>query len=157
MLSYAKLSKIFWGEALYTANYLQNRSPTKAISNNLTPFELWYGRTSNLSYLKIFGCKAHVFIPKEQRRKLDSHSFEAIFLGYSEETKAYRLINTHTHKLIISRDVIFDEVLSAKSVSHSFQVNDDQEILFHPEIFQIQPTIQPHYGQLTNRQILPPH
>ena len=43
MLSYAKLPKIFWGEALYTANYLQNRSPTKAISNNLTPFELWYG------------------------------------------------------------------------------------------------------------------
>lgn len=74
----------------------------------------------------------------------------------SEETKAYRLINTHTHKLIISQDVIFDEVLSIKSVSHSFQVNDDQEILIHPKIFQIQPIIQTHYGQLPNRQILPP-
>ena len=81
MLSYTKLPKIFWEEALYTSNYLQNRSPTKATSN-ITPFQLWHGCPPNLSYLNIFGCKAHVFIPKEQRQKLDSHSFEAIFLSY---------------------------------------------------------------------------
>ena len=40
MLSYSKLPKIFWGEALHTTNYLQNRSPTKAIIENKTPFEM---------------------------------------------------------------------------------------------------------------------
>lgn len=103
MLSYAKFPNIFWGEALHTANYLQNRSPTKSTPSNTTPFEIWHGRQPNLSYLKIFGCKAYVLVPKEQRRKLDSYSNEAIFLGYSEETKAYRLMNKHTQTHNIKR------------------------------------------------------
>jgi len=40
MLSYTKLPNIFWGEALHTATYLQNRSPTKSIPSNTTPFEI---------------------------------------------------------------------------------------------------------------------
>jgi len=88
MLSHAKLPKAFWDEAIITAHYLQNRSPTKAILDNKTPFELWFGRQPNLSYLNFFGSKAQVLIPKETRQKLDPHSIEAIFLGYSEESKA---------------------------------------------------------------------
>ena len=62
MLSYAKLPKIFWGEALQTANYLQNRSPTKSITTNKTPYEMWFGKPPNLSYLKIFGSTAHILV-----------------------------------------------------------------------------------------------
>ena len=148
MLSYAKLPKIFWGEALYTANYLQNRSPTKALPINKTPFELWYGYQPNLSYLKVFGCKAHVFIPKEQRRKLDSHSFEAIFLGYSEEVKAYRLMNINTRKLIISRDVVFDEVININSPNNSLQVHEDYEELISIDLLHHQPTHRGDHQQL---------
>lgn len=69
LLSYAKLPNIFWREALHTANHLQNKSPTTAISANSTPFGLWYGQQPNLSYnFKFFGCKAHVLIPKEQNK-----------------------------------------------------------------------------------------
>ena len=81
MLSYAKLPKALWGEALLTTNYLQNRSPTKAISVNKTPFEIWFGKKPNLSYIKIFGCQAHVLVQRETRKKLDSHSIEATLLG----------------------------------------------------------------------------
>lgn len=125
------------GRSPHTTNYLQNRSPTKAISANKTPYELWYGRQPNLSYLKTFGCPAHVFILKDQRQKFDSHSFEAIFLGYSEDTKAYRLLNVHNNKLIISRDVIFDELFGTQPFQ---QENVDSEILITPNLFQHQPT-----------------
>lgn len=39
MLLGAKLERKFWGEAIVTANYLQNRLPTKACGN--TPYCLW--------------------------------------------------------------------------------------------------------------------
>lgn len=137
------LIKAFWGEALHTANYLQNRSPTKVVPANTTPYELWYGRKPNLSFLKIFGSKAHVLIPKELRRKLDSHSYEAIFLGYSEEAKAYRLMNSKTNRLIISRDVIFDEHTIPISKGKFTQENQSEQ-LFDPTIYKIVPTSKEH-------------
>ena len=56
MLSYSGLSEGFWGEAMLTACYLLNRIPNKR--NKVTPYELWHKKTSNLSYLKILGCRA---------------------------------------------------------------------------------------------------
>ena len=49
----------FWGEAVATAVYLLNRSPTKAL-DNMTPFEVWHGKKPKVSHLKIFGCVAYV-------------------------------------------------------------------------------------------------
>jgi len=71
MLSYAKLSKIFWGEALYTANYLQNKSPTKAIPTNKIPFELWYSYQPNLSdpISKSLDVKLMCLYPKSKLKK----------------------------------------------------------------------------------------
>nr|PNR42282.1 hypothetical protein PHYPA_017111 [Physcomitrium patens] len=39
-------------------------------------------RQPNVSYFKIFGYKVHIFILKDIRKKLDSHTQEAIFLDY---------------------------------------------------------------------------
>ncbi len=84
MLSYAKLPKVFWGEALLTTNYLQNSGPTKVVNTNKTPYELWFGRQPNLSYLRVFGCKTHVFIHKEKKHKLDSHFMNVSFLSIAK-------------------------------------------------------------------------
>lgn len=43
MLSDACLPKEFWGEAVNTAVYFTNRSPTKAVQGK-TPYEIWYGK-----------------------------------------------------------------------------------------------------------------
>jgi hypothetical protein len=55
MLSHAKLPKVFWREALFTTNCSKNMSPTKSESHNKTPFELWFQRQPNLSFIRIFG------------------------------------------------------------------------------------------------------
>lgn len=101
----ANLEKSYWGEAMMTAIYLQNRLPTS--STGKTPYELWFGKRPDLESLKIFGTRAYVFIPKEKRKKLDEKAELLIFVGYSEETKGYRFLNKRTNKITISRDAKF--------------------------------------------------
>ena len=55
----------------------------------------------------MFGCKAYVYIPKDERSKLDLKSKECIFLGYGHEEFRYKLWDPVTRKLIKSRDVVF--------------------------------------------------
>lgn len=102
MMIDAEMPNKYWGEAIITANYLQNRLPTKATER--TPHELWFTKKSNVNQLRIFGCTAFAHIPKEQRRKLNVK--ELRFVGYTEDSKAFRLLDTTTDRIIISRDVI---------------------------------------------------
>lgn len=51
----------------------------------------------------------YVHVLKDHRKKLDPKSEPCIFIGYYEASKAYRLYNAKTHKVVISRDVIFYE------------------------------------------------
>ena len=108
MLSESNLPKHFWAEALNTANYIKNRSPTNALINK-TPYEAWNGKKPNVDHLKVFGCTAYAHVPKDERKKLDSKAKKCIFLGYGSNVKGYRLYDVKSRKVIISRDVIFNE------------------------------------------------
>ena len=80
MLGYSKLPHKFWAEALSTAVYLRNRSPTKAVEA-MTPFEAWVGEKPNVGHLRTFGCVAYAHVAKDERKKLDSKARKCIFLG----------------------------------------------------------------------------
>ena len=108
MLSDAKLPQRFWAEALSTAVYLSNRSPTKAVQG-MTPFEAWTKEKPAVGHLRVFGSDAYAHVPKEERRKLDSKAKKCILVGYGEETKGYRLYDPTRAKIIFSRDVVFKE------------------------------------------------
>ena len=108
MLHAKNLGYEFWAEAVATAVYLKNCSPTKAVSDK-TPQEAWRGYKPTVSHLRIFGCKTWAHIPKNKRTKLDSKAVECVFVGYCNRSKGYRLYNPSTKKIIISRDVTFDE------------------------------------------------
>lgn len=62
------LSKCIWSEAVMTATYLINRSPTAALKHK-TPFEMWHNRKPNISNLRVFGCRAFAQTPKQLRKK----------------------------------------------------------------------------------------
>ena len=108
MMNEKGLPKTFWAEATNTAVYILNRCPTKAV-RNLTPMEAWSREKPDVSHLRIFGSIGYVLIPAEKRTKLDEKSTKCIFTGYTLETKGYRLYNVETNKLVVSRDVLFDE------------------------------------------------
>ena len=110
MLWDAELPIGFWAAAMSTANFLRNRSPTKAL-DGITPYEAWYGKRPNLGFIRIFGCKAMVHVPKEIRSKTDwdSHTTECILIGYSDTENLYELWDIHRGASIKRRDVIFIE------------------------------------------------
>ncbi|CAL9006850.1 unnamed protein product [Prunus brigantina] len=98
----------FWAEAINTAVYLLNRCPTKAL-NKVTPFEAYTGRKPGIAHLKIFGSPCHVLIPLALRHKLEENSHKCIFVCYGLCEKGYRLFDPSNRKIILSRDVQFDE------------------------------------------------
>ncbi|KAG6509698.1 hypothetical protein ZIOFF_027698 [Zingiber officinale] len=84
------------------------QSPTKAVRDK-TPYEAWHRRKPVVNHLKVFGCIGYALTPYQGREKFDEKGEKLIFIGYSDESKGYRLYNPNIDKLVLSRDVIFDE------------------------------------------------
>ena len=72
-----------------------------------TAYEVWAGKITSLTHLRVFGCDSFVHIPKERRQKVDSKSGKCIFVRYKDEVKGYKLWNLATRTTVYSRDVIF--------------------------------------------------
>ena len=108
MLHYAKLDKCFWAEAAMTAIYIKNRLPSPNIQDQ-TPFEIVYGSKPSVKHMRVFGCRAYMLTPKEKRLKWDPKSREGLFMGYEEVSKAYRVYDIEAGRVMITRDVTFDE------------------------------------------------
>ena len=104
MLSEANLPESLWGEAITTANYLRNRSPTA--NKDRTPWELFFGKKPDLSNLRPFGCEAFVHIPKKKRSKLGDTAEKGIMVGYMPN--GYRIL-LDDNTVQTSRDVVFNE------------------------------------------------
>lgn len=102
------LPREFWAEAVATAVYLLNRCPTKSV-RNMTPEEAWSSFKPSVAHLRVFGCIAYAKIPEARRIKLDDKGVKCIFVGYGDRTMGYKLYNPLTKKVIISRDVVFEE------------------------------------------------
>jgi hypothetical protein len=88
-----------------------NRTPIIAI-HGMTLKEKFTGKKPNVSHLKVFGCITYMHVPDEKRSKLDPKAEKCIFIGYSLEQTGYRCFNPSTRKLQVSRDVVFDEMVS---------------------------------------------
>ena len=108
MLGTAGLEKSFWAEAVNTACYVINMSPSTAIGLK-TPIEMWNGKKADYSNLHIFGSPVYVMYNAQETTKLDPKSRKCMFLGYADGVKGYRLWDPTSRKVIISRDVIFAE------------------------------------------------
>lgn len=74
-----------------------------------TPYELWKGKQPNVRYFYIFRSWCYILNDKEQLKKFDSQNNEGIFLGYSTNSWAYRIINLWTEKVIESINVKVDD------------------------------------------------
>ncbi|KAI3788698.1 hypothetical protein L2E82_01471 [Cichorium intybus] len=107
MLHEKNLSYGFWAEAVTTAVYLINLSPTKAVWNK-TPFEAWHDFKPTISHLRIFGSLCYASVTS-QRHKLEAKTKKCMFVGYCSNSKAYRLYDPEKKKIIVSRHVQFDE------------------------------------------------
>ena len=107
MLEDSGLPKEMWAEAVVTANYTRNRTPVSA--HGKTPWEAFFGEKPSVGHMRVFGARAFMHVPKQKRRKLEPVSERGVFVGYEPDSKAYRILRESDGKILISRDVIFDE------------------------------------------------
>ncbi|GJZ58937.1 retrotransposon protein, putative, ty1-copia subclass [Tanacetum coccineum] len=95
----------FWDYALESATRILNMVPTKKIDK--TPYEMWYGKVPNLSYLKVWGCKA--LVKRDTPDKLEQRSVKCIFIGYPKETIGYYFYFLPKNKIVVVRYAEFFE------------------------------------------------
>nr|GEW85469.1 putative ribonuclease H-like domain-containing protein [Tanacetum cinerariifolium] len=96
MLADSLLPIPFWAEAVNTACYVQNRVlVTKP--HNKTPYELLHGRTQSISFMRPFGCPLTIFNTLDPLGKFEGKVDEGFLVGYSVNSKAFRVFNSRTH------------------------------------------------------------
>ena len=127
MLEEHHLLKFLWPKAVAYAMYLKNRSPTRAIKNDLTPEEVFWGTKPDISSLQEFGVKCWVLQQDNKRSKLDPKSREFIFTGLTDESRAWRYYNSHSRQIQTSRNVIFPD-------SNTTEPTDNDYIVPHPSL-----------------------
>ena len=82
-----------------------------------TPYELLIGRKPNISYFRVFGCKCYILIKGSRLSKFEKKCDEGFLLGYSPNSKAYRVFNK-THGIIEEAyGVEFDEINGSQDES----------------------------------------
>ena len=106
MMYHSNVPLKFWAEDVNTAVYLWNRSPTAAL-NDKTPYECWFKKKPIVSTLRVFGCICFVHTPDSLRKKLDPLASKAIFVGYPNETKGYKVYDLNSKYFIRSKNILF--------------------------------------------------
>ena len=122
LLLHAELPFNLWGEALFAACHILNRIPMK--KKKISPYEIWKGRKPNIGYFKVWGCLAYCKNLHPNRTKLGPRGIRCAFVGYANNSKAYRLLDLESNVIIESREVEFFENLTTKSNDHQITMNE---------------------------------
>ncbi|GJU32827.1 retrovirus-related pol polyprotein from transposon TNT 1-94 [Tanacetum coccineum] len=108
MLADSKLATTFWAEAVNTTCYVKNRVlVTKP--HNKTPYERFLGRKLALGFMKPFGCPVIILNTIDHLGKFDGKADEGFFVGYSINSKAFRVFNSRTRIVEENLHVQFSE------------------------------------------------
>ena len=105
MLSNVGLNQRFWAEAISTTCFLINHAPHSGIQLK-TPYEMWFGKPADYSNLSAFGCTVYYHVSEG---KLKPRAKSDVFMGYGEGVKGYRIWSPSENRVILSRNVVFDE------------------------------------------------
>nr|GEZ13668.1 ribonuclease H-like domain-containing protein [Tanacetum cinerariifolium]GEZ17417.1 ribonuclease H-like domain-containing protein [Tanacetum cinerariifolium] len=108
MLADSKLPTTFWEEAVNTACYVQNRVLVVKPCNK-TPYELFHGRTPALSFVRPFGCPLTILNTKDHFAKFNGKADKGLFVGYSLNSKAFRVFNSRTRIVEENLHIRFSE------------------------------------------------
>nr|GEW66193.1 uncharacterized mitochondrial protein AtMg00810-like [Tanacetum cinerariifolium] len=95
MLADSLLPIPFWAEAVNTACYVQNRVlVTKP--HNKTLYELLHGRSPSIDFMRPFDCPVTIINTLDPLGKFKRKVYEGFLVGYSVNSKAFRVFNSRT-------------------------------------------------------------
>ncbi|GJW14378.1 retrovirus-related pol polyprotein from transposon TNT 1-94 [Tanacetum coccineum] len=132
------LHSIKTGEAVNTACYTQNRSIIVK-SHGKTVYDVFKGRSIDISYFHMFGCPVHIHNHRDHLGKFDEKANGALFLSYSPVAKAFRVFNIRRQEMEETYHVIFseDDEAITKSSTEGDEINFDENRSFHHDEFLI--------------------
>lgn len=110
LLFQASLPVTFWGEAVLTAAYLINRTPSSVL-NGSTPYEVLNGVKPDYKVLKVFGSACYVHRASRDKDKFGPRSRLCVFVGYPFGKKGWKVYDMESNEFFVSRDVVFREDL----------------------------------------------
>lgn len=105
MLQETGLSGNFWAETASTAVYIINRSPNSSVGFDVLE-ERWTGSTPEYNHLRRFGCVAYIHHVQD---KISPRAVKGILEGYAQGAKGYRVWLLEEKKIVVSKDVVFNE------------------------------------------------
>lgn len=108
MLSEKRIPKTFWPKAVNWTIHVMNRIPTITVKH-MAPKKAWSISKPSVDHFRVFWCVSYVHIPYRKRTKLEDKSMRYVLLGVNEESKAYRLYDPISIRILISMDVVFEE------------------------------------------------
>nr|GEX50201.1 retrovirus-related Pol polyprotein from transposon TNT 1-94 [Tanacetum cinerariifolium] len=119
MLSAAKVPLFLWAEAIATACFTQNRSLVIPHYEK-TPYHIINDQKPSVKFFYIFGSVCYIVRDGENLDKMKEKGDECIFVGYSTQSRAYRVFNKRTRVIMESIHVNFDELPQMVSAHNSF-------------------------------------
>jgi len=85
------LGKGFWAEAISSAVYVINRSPSASLGGD-TPYHIFFGKHADVSHLRPFGCRAFAHVYDGDRKKMDPKAVKGFQMGYHPtNNRCYRI------------------------------------------------------------------
>ncbi|GJW48821.1 retrovirus-related pol polyprotein from transposon TNT 1-94 [Tanacetum coccineum] len=120
MLSASKLPVFFWAEAISTACYTQNRSII-ILTHKKTAYHIINDRKPLIKHLYIFCCTCYLTRDGENLDKMKEKGDPCILVGYSTQSKGYRVYNKRTRLIVESIHLKFNEI---KEMSETSVAND---------------------------------
>nr|GEV17968.1 hypothetical protein [Tanacetum cinerariifolium] len=111
-----------------TTTYLINREPFVPLGFRILEEE-WQGKEVSLAHLRVFGCDSYVKVKDVARDKLNAKSMKCTFIGYGSDEMGYRFWDSKSHKVVQSRDVIFndDSLYGAKAATDSSKLTNPNQ------------------------------
>ena len=124
MLFDQELPLFLWVEAYKTIVYIQNRCPHIDLGRK-TLEEVFTGTRPYVSHICIFGTICYCHVHANNRKKLDPSGEKRLLVGYSKISKAYKVYIPARRRIIVSRDVQFDE--DNKALRRSLDLPAEQQ------------------------------
>nr|GEX91379.1 putative ribonuclease H-like domain-containing protein [Tanacetum cinerariifolium] len=109
MLSVAKVPLFFWAEVIATTCFTQNRSLVIP-RHDKTPYHIINDRKPSIKFFHIFGSFCYIVRDGENLDKMKKKGDACIFVGYSAQSKAYRVFNKRTRVIVETIHVNFEEL-----------------------------------------------
>nr|GEV34713.1 hypothetical protein [Tanacetum cinerariifolium] len=109
MLSAAKVPLFFWAEAIATTYFTQNRSLV-ILRHEKTPYHIINEQKPSVKFFYIFGFLCYIARDGENLDKRKEKGDACIFVGYSTQSRAYRVFNKRTRVIVELIHVNFDEL-----------------------------------------------